>query len=112
MKTDPYLIYPNQTVTLHGIHFPLEYLFRGMLVIGQPGSGKTRCVLMPLIKSILAATGNAPEQKASLIIADPKNELAPFMAEALASIGRADDLIVLKPGRSLVQPARQSIPGE
>lgn len=104
MKTDPYLICPNQTVTLHGIQFPLEYLYRGLLVIGQPGSGKTRCVLMPLIKSILAATGNAPERKASLIVADPKNELAPFMAEALAAVGRADDLIVLKPGAGYYNP--------
>jgi len=104
MKSDPYLLCPDQTVTLHGITFPLEYLFRGMLIVGQPGSGKTRCILMPMIKSILAATGNAPDEKASLIIADPKNELAPFMAEALAAVGRADDLIVLKPGSGYYNP--------
>jgi type IV secretory pathway TraG/TraD family ATPase VirD4 len=104
MKTDPYLLCPDQTVTLHGIRFPLEYLYRGMLVIGQPGSGKTRCILMPLIKSILATTGNAPERKASFIVADPKNELAPFMAEVLAAVGRADDLIVLKPGAAWYNP--------
>jgi len=103
-KTDPYLISPELTVNLHGIKFPLEYLYRGLLAVGQPGSGKTRCILMPLIQSILATTGNDPEQKAAMIIADPKGELAPFMEEALEAVGRSDDLVVLKPSSAYYNP--------
>jgi type IV secretory pathway TraG/TraD family ATPase VirD4 len=104
MKIDPYLRRPDQTVELHGTGFPLEYLFRGMLITGQPGSGKTRMVLMPLIRSILTSTGTHPDEKACLVVADPKNELAPFIANELAAIGRQDDLVTLKPGSAHYNP--------
>lgn len=101
---DPYLQHRDQTVTLHGLEFPLEYLYRGLLIVGQPGSGKTRCLLMPLIESILETTGTDPDQKCSLMIADPKNELGPFIHDLLARVGRADDLVVLQPGKSWYDP--------
>ena len=44
---DQFLRDPKCLVNLHGIKFPLEYLYRGLIAIGQPGSGKTRCILMP-----------------------------------------------------------------
>jgi type IV secretory pathway TraG/TraD family ATPase VirD4 len=103
-RADPYLVRPDQTVSLHGTTFPLEYLYRHLLIVGQPGSGKTQCILMPLIRSILAATGCGAEDKATLIIADPKNELAPFIAQALDAARRPDDLIVLKPGTAWYNP--------
>ena len=103
-KPDPFLQSPNVTVDLHGVRFPMEYLFRGSLVVGQPGSGKTRCILMPLFRSILDATGNDPHDKASFVIVDAKNEFAPFVAQALREVGREDDLIVLKPGSAFYNP--------
>lgn len=103
-KRDPYLVRPDQTVNLHGIQFPMEYLFRGTLVVGQPGSGKTRCILMPLLRSILQATGTDSEEKASLVIVDAKNEFGPFIEQLLREVGREDDLVILKPGSSFYNP--------
>jgi len=103
-KPDPFLQNPNQTVDLHGLRFPMEYLYRGSLVVGQPGSGKTRTILMPLFRSILGATGNSPHDKASFIVVDAKNEFAPFVAQALREVGREEDLIVLRPGLAFYNP--------
>jgi type IV secretory pathway TraG/TraD family ATPase VirD4 len=91
-------------VCLHGVEFPLEFLYRGFLAVGQPGSGKTRCVLMPLIKEILRATGTNSAAKCALVIGDPKNELAPFIREAAAEVGREADVITLAPGSAYYNP--------
>jgi type IV secretory pathway TraG/TraD family ATPase VirD4 len=104
VKNDPYLIEPNVTINLNGTTIPLELLFRGLLVTGQPGVGKTRGILMPIIRQILKATGNAPENKTCLIVSDPKNELTPFLAEACAACGRSDDLVILRPGEANYNP--------
>ena len=90
--TDEYLIEPELKVSLHGIEFPLEYLYRGLLAVGQPGSGKTRCVLMPLVREILRATGNGVLTKCGLVVADPKNELASFLVDAAKEVGREEDV--------------------
>jgi len=102
--TDEYLIEPELKVSLHGIEFPLEYLYRGLLAVGQPGSGKTRCVLMPLVREILRATGNGVLTKCGLVVADPKNELASFLVDAAKEVGREEDVIVLKPGSAWYNP--------
>ncbi|MCE0496771.1 MAG: type IV secretory system conjugative DNA transfer family protein [Methylacidiphilales bacterium] len=96
--TDPYLISPELVINLHGIQFPLEYLYRHGIVVGQPGSGKTRCLLMPLIRAILETTGTSSEKKAAIILIDPKNELTPFLQSLTKELGREEDLIVFKPG--------------
>lgn len=98
------MIHPELEVSLHGIQFHLEYLFRGMLVVGQPGSGKTRCILMPLVRELLRATGSQADTKCGLLVADPKNELAPFLIEAAREVGREEDVIVLKPGTAWYNP--------
>ena len=92
------------SVELNGIRFPLEYCFRHLLVVGQPGAGKTRCVLMPLLRSILERTGSAPEKKAAMVIFDPKNELGPFIQALAQELGRVDDLIFFRPGSTIYNP--------
>ena len=104
MKTDPFLIRPDQTVEIEGIKFPMKYLFRGTLITGQPGSGKTRCILLPLLRSLLQATGTSDETKAGLVIADPKGEFEFVLNDLLRSVGREEDLIVLKPGSGYYNP--------
>jgi len=90
-QDDPYLLLPDQLVSISGIKFPLEYLFRGLLVTGLPGAGKTRCILMPLLKEIIKAAGSNPETKAGLFIADPKNELADHIQTILKGTEREKD---------------------
>ena len=92
-STDQYLIHPGQVIDLHGQKVPLELLFRGMLITGSPGTGKTRCVLLPLLEAILKTTGTNPDKKSTMVISDPKNELGPHLESILSRIGRADDLI-------------------
>jgi hypothetical protein len=101
---DKYLIHPDLNIDLHGVRFPLEYLYRGLIAVGQPGSGKSAGILMPLITQILKATGRKEEEKACLVVNDPKNELAPFLAKVCEECGRADDLIVLEPGSAFFNP--------
>jgi hypothetical protein len=101
---DRYLIHPELTVNLHNLRFPLEYLHRGLLVVGQPGAGKSLGIIMPLIQEILRVTSKNEDTKACLIVADPKNELAPFLTKACAACGRSDDLVILAPGSAFYNP--------
>jgi hypothetical protein len=102
--SDEYLIEPHSKISLHGTEFPLEYLYRGLSTVGQPGAGKTRCILMPLVKEILRAAGNSAERKCGLLVADPKNELAPFLLDAAKEVGRQEDVVILKPGSVWYNP--------
>ena len=105
MKTsDPYLLLPELQIDLHGIKFPLELLYRHTLVTGQPGSGKSRLVLMPLLRSILATTGNHPDKKAAMVIIDPKLELTGFLQSLTREFGREGDLVIFRPGTAWYNP--------
>lgn len=101
---DTYLINPKQKVKLNGLQIPMEYLFRGMLITGAPGSGKTRCVLLPLLEEILRTTGSDPETKAGLLIVDPKNELLDHVKKLLLKVGRSEDLQILRVGEGVYNP--------
>jgi len=103
-QEDPYLIFPDKQISISGIKFPLEYLFRGLLVTGLPGSGKTRCILLPLLSEILRVTGIDQATKAGMFIADPKNELAEHIQTLLKGTEREKDLIVLRPGSAYYNP--------
>jgi type IV secretory pathway TraG/TraD family ATPase VirD4 len=104
MRADPYLISPDLLVAINENSFPLELLFRHLLITGQPGSGKSRCVLMPLLRSIMQVTGNNVDRKAAFVVFDPKNELTPYMQLLAEEIGRLDDLIMLRPGKAYYNP--------
>lgn len=83
---------------------PFEYLFRSVLAVGAPGCGKTRGILMPLLRELLRATGTDPETKVGLVVADPKNEFRPFLEASLAEVGRLDDLVIIGPGEGCYNP--------
>ena len=65
----------------------------GLLVLGATGSGKTRSVLRPVARQLLAQ-GNI-----GAYVTDAKAVLWKPIAEIAAQLGRADDVRVIGPGR-------------
>ena len=67
---------------LRTLCIPEEERNRHVLIVGQPGTGKTTGFILPWIASDLAD----PER--SLIVFDAKGELAPFVRKAAKRAGR------------------------
>jgi len=65
---------------------------RHILIVGQPGSGKTTAFVMPLLFADLA------DRERSLIVFDAKGELLPFLHRAAAARGREHELVVINFG--------------
>jgi type IV secretory pathway TraG/TraD family ATPase VirD4 len=93
-------MFPNaDTIDFHSIRdIPVETLFSHTLVTGTTGSGKSRTVLRPLLRSLLSLRAADPQVKAGALILDPKSDLLPMVQGALQQCGRRDDLIVIGPG--------------
>lgn len=62
------------------LYFAEEVRNRHILVVGQPGSGKTMGIVMPLLYSDLTDT------ERSLIVFDAKGEMLPFVIQAAAKL--------------------------
>jgi hypothetical protein len=67
--------------------------FKNVVVFGQPGSGKTVCVLNALLDGLLAA-GEPPP---SGLILDPKGDFRDKLRVLCRRLGRESDLLILDP---------------
>ena len=64
-----------------GLRLTHRDLRRHLLVLGETGSGKTRSILMPLMRAVLCTRQNYVRKAPSALIIDPKDgELAGFLA--------------------------------
>src|SRR4051794_39769961 len=63
-------------------------------IFGAPGSGKT-FLMMRLMRQLLALDEDEPERRMGALILDPKASLIDDFRELAATVGRADDLVVL-----------------
>lgn len=89
----------SDIINLHGqIKIPVESLFGGSLITGTTGSGKTRCMIRPMVRQLLALHAQDRGTKAGALIIDPKNELLNIVREALRRCGREADLVCIGPG--------------
>ncbi len=74
----------NQTLTL-----PERERNRHMLIVSQPGGGKTQNFILPVLHSDIADT------QRSLVVLDPKGELLPFVQAAAARLRPGQKVQVL-----------------
>ena len=88
----------SDVIDFHGqLKIPVETLLRGTMITGATGSGKTRCVIRPLLRQLLALHARDGHAKAGALVIDPKNELLGIVREALEKCGRERDLICIGP---------------
>lgn len=83
----------------------LEELYRHLIIFGTTGCGKTRYVLLPLLKALLARDAEHPEKRAGALILDVKGDMIEHIESVMAAAGRTDDLLVIgRGGNSWVNP--------
>lgn len=72
-------------------------IFGGLLVLGQPGAGKT-WTIKRMIEDALQFRPLNPLWRAAFAAIDPKGDLAQFIVDLAATIGRSEDVIRLAVG--------------
>jgi len=83
----------------------LEELYRHLIIFGTTGCGKTRYVLLPLLRALLAREAEHPEKRAGALIFDVKGDMVEHIESVMAAAGRTDDLLVIgRGGNSWVNP--------
>lgn len=75
-----------------GFDWTFDDLVKNVLVIGQPGAGKTVCVLNALLEGLIAAGPN--DEKTAGLILDPKRTYRHTIGPLCRRLGREDDLCV------------------
>lgn len=83
----------------------LEELCRHLIVFGTTGCGKTRYVLLPLLRALLARDAHDPDKRAGALIFDVKGDMIEHIQAVMAAAGRTDELLVIgRGGNSWVNP--------
>ncbi|CAN5359882.1 hypothetical protein BH09VER1_BH09VER1_53140 [soil metagenome] len=83
----------------------LEELYRHLIIFGTTGCGKTRYVLLPLLRSLLARDAENPGKRAGALILDVKGDMVEHVQAVMAAAGRTDELLVIgRDGNSWVHP--------
>ncbi|MFV0417092.1 MAG: type IV secretory system conjugative DNA transfer family protein [Chthoniobacterales bacterium] len=72
-------------------------LLAGTLVTGATGSGKTRSLVLPLIDKVVGRFGNAPDEKAAMIVIDAKADMNEHISELFKNSPRQSDIYTLGP---------------
>lgn len=70
--------------------------YKNTAIFGQPGSGKTVCVLNALLEGLIASSGEGGKPAAGLIL-DPKGDFRDKIELLCARYGRAGDLLIIDP---------------
>jgi type IV secretory pathway TraG/TraD family ATPase VirD4 len=70
--------------------------YKNLVLFGQPGSGKTVCVLNALLDGLIASTAASSLPAAGLIL-DPKGDFKDKIAKLMRRVGREHDLLVFDP---------------
>lgn len=93
----PVLVVDDSSFRAGGVDWHWDDFFTSCIVFGQPGSGKTVCVLNALLDGLLGSSsqGRLP---ASGLILDPKGDFRDKIARLMSRIGRSNDLLILDPG--------------
>lgn len=79
-----------------GFVWEWEDLYKNAVVFGQPGTGKTVCVLNAVLEGLLASTARSSEKPSALIL-DPKGDYYGKIRAVCRRYGREQDLLVLDP---------------
>lgn len=98
LKEKPVAISAPHGFRAGGFVWTLDDFYKNAIVFGQPGSGKTVCVLNSLLEGVIAATSNPPLPISGLIL-DPKGDFRGKIEALCRRYGRDGDLFVLDPDR-------------
>ena len=80
-----------------GILEPAD-LFQHLVVFGATGCGKTRHVILPLLRELLARDAGSPELRAGALVFDVKGDMAGHIRAVMHAAGRTDELITIGRG--------------
>ena len=70
--------------------------YKNTAIFGQPGSGKTVCVLNSILEGLIASANKGGRPAAGLIL-DPKGDFRDKIEAVCARYGRARDLLIIDP---------------
>ncbi|MBK8246795.1 MAG: type IV secretion system DNA-binding domain-containing protein [Gemmatimonadetes bacterium] len=79
-----------------GFNWQWDDFHTSCVVFGQPGSGKTVCVLNALVDGLVSSLSGSAMPPAGLIL-DPKGDFRGRVTSLMARAGRPDDLLILDP---------------
>lgn len=82
-------------ISLGGLTLRLADMLRHVVCFGSTGVGKTRRVLIPLLRQLLMIRGDDPELKAAAILFDSKGDMLDFARKLMRDSGRTDEVLVL-----------------
>lgn len=88
----------SDTIAFSSLCLEVTDLFQHLAVFGQTGAGKTRYVLLPLLKEILALHADNPDRRAGAIIFDVKGDMPEHLNRVMRASGRKDDPIIIGRG--------------
>jgi hypothetical protein len=93
---EPLALGNDQSFFAGGIQWHWEDFTKNSIIFGQPGSGKTLCVLNSLLEGVLGSAGKAGLAPGGLIL-DPKGDFAGKIRALCLRYGRGHDLMVIDP---------------
>lgn len=88
----------TDTINLGSVPLGIGDLYQHLAVFGQTGAGKTRYVLLPLLKEVLALHAGNPDRRAGAIIFDVKGDMPDHLERVMRAAGRRDAPIVIGRG--------------
>ncbi len=80
-----------------GLEWGWDDFYKSCVVLGQPGSGKTVCVLNALLDGLLGSGSQTPGRECSALILDPKGDYRHKIVTLCRRYGRERDLLVITP---------------
>lgn len=92
----PVTVLASERFRAGGFDWEWPDFYKNLVVFGQPGSGKTACVLNALLDGLIASTAASPLPAAGLIL-DPKGDFKDKIAALMRRVGRERDLLVFDP---------------
>lgn len=91
---------------------PLKGLVGSVLVVGAPGSSKTKAVIEPCLDQLSCFRAEDPEQKIALFVMDRKGSLSGVVRNIAARHGRAGDVVVIKLGGPRLNLIADDLPAQ
>jgi hypothetical protein len=93
---EPVTVLGSERFRAGGFDWEWPDFYKNLVVFGQPGSGKTVCVLNALLDGLIASTAASALPAAGLIL-DPKGDFKEKIAALMRRVGRERDLLVFDP---------------
>ena len=91
----PVVVLGEQSFRAGGFDWDWSDFYKNLIVFGQPGSGKTVCVLNALFDGLLSST--ASSMPAAGLILDPKGDFKDKISLVMRRLGRERDLLIFDP---------------